>query len=223
MYPRRPALLAFGPGGTIWSFASRVSWPISFQIPANRLFDARTAAGSTRWPAPRGAEIPLAKMSAPMQMKSENPKARRPLPALVMRIGTLGPSRGQYNARSQTLVNPSPSRHGRLKSLGAEPIGSEASDLLRVRRIRVRLSDDDIDALRQAQRIRIRNDHVDRTHADAAGAAAGARRRAPVIAGLLIEGDRANSRHQNSRVRRWIVTHRGACDRQPQEARAPRI
>jgi len=112
---------------------------------------------------------------------------------------------------------------GRLKSLGAEQLGSEASDLLRVRRIGVRLTDDDVHALRQAQRIRIGNDHMDRTHTDAAGVAAGAWWRAPAIAGLLIEDNRADSRHQNGGVRRWIVTNSDACDREPQEARAPRI
>jgi hypothetical protein len=59
-----------------------------------------------------------------------------------------------------------------------------------VRRIGVRLSNDDVHALRQAQRIRIGHDHMNRTHADAAGVAAGAWWRAPAIAGLLIEGNR---------------------------------
>src|SRR4249919_1045050 len=79
MYPKRPPFPAFGPRGTAWPFVSRVSSPTSFQTPANRLFAARTAAGTGAGPSPSCAGRSRAAVSAlmpPMPITSAKTKAR---------------------------------------------------------------------------------------------------------------------------------------------------
>src|SRR6266478_469065 len=89
--------------------------------------------------------------------------------------------------------------------------------LLRVRRVGVCLAHYDIRALGNAQSIGIVNDHMDRAHAYTAAGGARTRWNAAAIAGLLVEGDRADPRHQDSRVGGRIVTHRHASDRESKQ------
>ena len=76
----------------------------------------------------------------------------------------------------------------------------------------MRLGHYDIRALGHARSIWIVNDHMDRAHPYTAAGGASTRRSASAIAGLLIEGDGANSRDEDGRVGRRIVAHRHTCD-----------
>ena len=92
-----------------------------------------------------------------------------------------------------------------------------------VRRIGVRLAHYDVGALWHAKSIGVVNDHVNRAYCYTAADRAGARWSASAIAGLLIEGDGANSRDQDGRVGRRIVAHRHASDRKAKQTGSLRI
>ncbi len=79
--------------------------------------------------------------------------------------------------------------------------------LLRVRRVGVCLAHYDIRALGNAQSIWVVNDHMDRAYPYTAAGGASARWDASAIAGLLVEGDRPDPGHQDSRVGWRIVAH----------------
>lgn len=67
-------------------------------------------------------------------------------------------------------------------------------------------------ALGNAQSIGVVNDHMDRAHPYTAAGGARTRWSASAIAGLLVEGDRADPGQQDSRVGRRIVADRRASD-----------
>ena len=121
----------------------------------------------------------------------------------------------------------SPSR-ARLAQKAREPGALPGSPsftygLLRVRRVRVRLAHYDISTLRHARRIGVVNDHVDCAHSYTAVGCSSTWWSASAIAGLLVEGDRADPRHQDSGVRRRIVAHRRASDGESKQTSALRV
>ena len=81
-----------------------------------------------------------------------------------------------------------------------------------MRRIGVRLAHYDIRTLGNAQDIRVVDNHMDGADSYTATGSARTRWNASTIAGLLVEGDRADPGHQDSRVGRRIVGHRHASD-----------
>ena len=87
----------------------------------------------------------------------------------------------------------------------------------------MRLPHYDIRALGNPQSIRVVNDHMDCAYAYTAAGGASARWSAPAIAGLLVEGDRADPGHQDSRVGRRIVAHRHASDGESKQTSALRV
>ena len=69
-----------------------------------------------------------------------------------------------------------------------------------MRRVGVRLAHYDIRALGNAQSIWVVYDQMDRAYPDPTAGGARARWGASTVAGLLIEGDRADPRHQDSGI-----------------------
>ena len=76
----------------------------------------------------------------------------------------------------------------------------------------MRLPHYDLRALGHARSIWVVNDHMDRAYPYAAAGGARTWWNASAIADLLVEGDRADPGHQDSRVGRRIVGHCVACD-----------
>src|SRR5207244_13228540 len=102
-------------------------------------------------------------------------------------------------------------------------LSSSTWGLSRVRRVGVRLAHYDIRALGNAQSIRVVNDHMDCAYSYTAASGASAWWSAPAIAGLLVEGNRPDPGHQDSRVRRRIVAHRHDSDGASKQTSALRV
>jgi len=81
-----------------------------------------------------------------------------------------------------------------------------------MRRVGVRLAHYDIRALGNAHSIWVVNDHMDCAYPYTAAGRARTRWNASAIAGLLVEGNRPDPGHQDSRVGRRVVAHRHASD-----------
>ena len=99
------------------------------------------------------------------------------MPRPLIQLGTLAVEWAESQANFEEAKRESPAFCRALPS----PYG-----LLRVKRVGMRLAHFDIRALRHTQRIRVVNDHMDRTHPYAAAGRAGTWWSASAIAGLFI-------------------------------------